>query len=84
MADSMSPAASVDPGMMRGMPVSAPFTTIGHMSMPNNNSLPSISSVSAGPPRSVSADAANAPSHVQMIRRLVQQNGRILEQPASL
>jgi len=77
MAGSISPAASVDPGMMRAMPVSAPFTTISQM--PNNNSLPSISSVSAGHPRSVSADAANAPSHVQMIRRLAQQNGRIRE-----
>ncbi|KAM7201421.1 hypothetical protein V8F20_004885 [Naviculisporaceae sp. PSN 640] len=45
----------------------------------SNTTLPSISSVSAGHPRSVSADAASAPSHVQMIRRLVQQNARIRE-----
>ncbi|KAK3396130.1 hypothetical protein B0T20DRAFT_261904 [Sordaria brevicollis] len=42
-------------------------------------SVPAISSVSAGQPRSASADAVNAPSHAQMVRRLVQQNGRIRE-----
>ncbi|KAM7216650.1 hypothetical protein V8F06_007965 [Rhypophila decipiens] len=41
--------------------------------------LPFISGVPAGHPRSVSADAASAPSHVHMIRRLVQQNARIRE-----
>ncbi|KAK3331136.1 hypothetical protein B0H66DRAFT_510768 [Apodospora peruviana] len=46
----------------------------------SNSPLPSISSVSAGShPRSISADSASAPSHAQMIRRLVQQNARIRE-----
>ncbi|KAK4133424.1 hypothetical protein BT67DRAFT_442868 [Trichocladium antarcticum] len=34
---------------------------------------------SAGHPRSISADAASAPSHAHMIRRLVRQNARIRE-----
>lgn len=42
-------------------------------------SVPAISSVSAGQARSASADSVNAPSNAQMVRRLVQQNGRIRE-----
>ncbi|KAJ4417021.1 hypothetical protein N0V85_002015 [Neurospora sp. IMI 360204] len=42
-------------------------------------SVPAISSVSAGQARSALADAVNAPSNTQMVRRLVQQNGRIRE-----
>ncbi|KAK1782826.1 hypothetical protein QBC45DRAFT_194348 [Copromyces sp. CBS 386.78] len=42
-------------------------------------SVPAISSVSAGQARSASADAVNAPSNAHMVRRLVQQNGRIRE-----
>ncbi|KAL2136834.1 hypothetical protein VTI74DRAFT_1048 [Chaetomium olivicolor] len=41
--------------------------------------IPPICSVSTGHPRSVSADATNAPSHVQMIQRLAQQNARMRE-----
>ncbi|KAL0468732.1 hypothetical protein QR685DRAFT_312503 [Neurospora intermedia] len=42
-------------------------------------SVSAISSVSAGQARSASADTVNAPSNTQMVRRLVQQNGRIRE-----
>ncbi|KAM7205705.1 hypothetical protein V8F33_001031 [Rhypophila sp. PSN 637] len=45
----------------------------------SNSPLPFSSGAPAGHPRSVSADAASAPSHVHMIRRLVQQNARIRE-----
>ena len=44
-----------------------------------NGPLSPMDLAAAGHPRSVSADAASAPSHAQMIRRLVQQNGRIRE-----
>ncbi|KAK3337002.1 hypothetical protein B0T19DRAFT_58046 [Cercophora scortea] len=44
-----------------------------------NGATPPINPHSAGHPRTTSADALSAPSHAQMIRRLVQQNGRIRE-----
>lgn len=44
-----------------------------------DGSIPPITSASAGHPRSVSDGAAGGPSHVHMIRRLVQQNARIRE-----
>ncbi|KAK3695550.1 hypothetical protein B0T22DRAFT_110442 [Podospora appendiculata] len=63
-------------------PTSTPPTSglyangVGNIS---NGATPPINSVSAGHPRTTSADALGAPSHAQMIRRLVQQNGRIRE-----
>ena len=44
-----------------------------------NESIPPISFASAGYPRSSSADAVNAPSHAQLVQRLVQQNARMRE-----
>ncbi len=44
-----------------------------------NESTPILSPNCVGHPRSVSADAANAPAHAQLVQRLVQQNARIRE-----
>ncbi len=44
-----------------------------------DESTPIISPTSIGHPRSVSADAVNAPAHAQLVQRLVQQNARIRE-----
>jgi len=44
-----------------------------------NESTPIMSPTCVGHPRSVSADAANAPAHAQLVQRLVQQNARIRE-----
>lgn len=57
---------------VNGMPLSG----VGALS---NISLPLGGSVTAGHPRTTSADSSSAPSQNQMIRRLVQQNGRIRE-----
>jgi hypothetical protein len=45
----------------------------------SNESTPIINLAAAGHPRSVSADAVNAPPHAQLVQRLVQQNARIRE-----
>ncbi|KAH8882469.1 hypothetical protein GQ53DRAFT_458450 [Thozetella sp. PMI_491] len=59
-----------------GVPAGAPFVAGGFAS---HTAVPPLSSMSSGHPRSASADAAGAPSQNQMVRRLVQQNGRIRE-----
>ncbi|OIW30662.1 hypothetical protein CONLIGDRAFT_287286 [Coniochaeta ligniaria NRRL 30616] len=63
---------SISPPAINGMPPG----TSDYMS---NGTIPAITAASAGHPRSVSEGAAGSQHHVQMVRRLVQQNGRIRE-----
>ncbi|KAK0612288.1 hypothetical protein B0T17DRAFT_499477 [Bombardia bombarda] len=71
------PRASSSLGLLPGSAANSP--RVNGSSSGVTGVMPSISSVSSGHPRAISADSANAPSHVHMIRRLVQQNGRIRE-----
>ncbi|KAB5546996.1 hypothetical protein GE09DRAFT_196678 [Coniochaeta sp. 2T2.1] len=65
---------SISPPSINGMPPSFPPEYM------SNGAIPPTSAASAGHPRSVSEGAAGGnSSHVQMIRRLIQQNGRIRE-----
>ena len=59
-----------DPAMGLNLKVLSPL---------GNESIPIMSPAAVGHPRSVSADAANAPAHAQLVQRLVQQNARIRE-----
>jgi hypothetical protein len=72
-----SPRAGAN-GSPTGKEVAASPASNGRSPMVNGF-LPPRSLASAAPPRSVSVDAASAPSHDQAIQRLVQQNARIRE-----
>lgn len=63
---------SISPPAINGMPPG----TSEYMA---NGTIPSISAASVGHPRSVSESAAGSQHHEQIIRRLMQQNGRIRE-----